>query len=196
MKKKEVVSEVTKPVMTIAKFNKLSVVKQRVAIAEDIIDAIKNKKYIASKGKYLGDVTINGNETLGKYHQGDIQETLPVVTKCHVCALGSCIMSITKFKNKLKWKDVGRTANEIGNNVTDLLATVFTPLQISIIEVMFEGSYEKGLNNLGRDNMKAEELSDDLIEKCIRFKNVYKSDNNRLIAIMQHIIDQKGKIVL
>lgn len=61
---------------------------------------------------------------------------------------------------------------------------------------MFEESYEKGLDNLGRDNMKAEELSDDLIEKCIRFKNVYKSDNNRLIAIMQHIIDQKGEIVL
>lgn len=126
MKKKEVVPEVTKPVMTIAKFNKLSVVKQRVAIAEDIIDAIKNKKYIASSGRYLGDITINDIKTLGKHYNGDIQETLAKVTECHVCALGSCIMSITKFKNKLKWEDVGRNADEIGNKVTDLLATVFT----------------------------------------------------------------------
>jgi len=97
--------------MTPEQFKKLSKKEQKIAIAKDVIAAIEAKVYKPKKGKYIETIKLQTSRNLLHYSsynnnlQGNnydsIQDNFEQIKSCTACALGLCILSITKFKNKL-----------------------------------------------------------------------------------------------
>lgn len=191
--------------LSIAQFKKLTVANKRITIAKDVIAAIRSHVYEPETGKYIHLFQVKDKWWSPEdYENTDIQKELPKMKRCEVCAMGSCILSITKYENKLQFNDVGRNIEHFTTETSDLIAEVFTPEQFAMIEIMFEGEYtgvcyradeEVGqMDNYGRDKLGAK-VSDNEAIQCIKFKRRFKRDRDRLIAIMTHIIDMKGDVV-
>lgn len=179
--------------MTIEKFEALSKEEKKVLVAKDVLAQIKAGKYIANKGEYVK--IYNTPIELSK----DIKKNFNKIEKCYVCGIGACLMSITRFANKLTFEDVGIRFNDyccnedVGisqNKIKSLLTSVFTEEEIATIESLFEGGntayaeHNLGLNRRTREAIKYnyEYTLGDLQPK------------ERLIYIMKNIIANKGKL--
>lgn len=177
---------------------------QRVAVAKDVIAQINISKYKAKSGSYVKTVRINNK----LYDSDDIKNSpaqeLDIkksindsVERCTVCALGACIISISKFKNTLKWGEVLHHSNFTSekSTVLKMLIGVFTPYQLAMIETAFEGSYNQTCSDRVGKILGVYNLSSDDEWNCKRLYNddYYGSDDSRLQRIMQNIIDNKGE---
>lgn len=162
------------------KFKSLSRAEQRVLIAKDVLVQIRAKKYRPNAGSYVN---------FGKYFPGDesIQKHIDEVT-CNCCALGACLLSTTKYKNKLDFSDTYRL--DATNDSWGLLKDIFSPRQLTMIEYAFEVS---SVGTRVGENYYGTHIDSELEDKCIAFGKVnYDSDKKRLIAIMKNIIKNKG----
>lgn len=181
-------------------FNKLSEEDKRVAIAKDVIKQIKAGKYYASTGTYVNlDVKLSDDTSLQK-HFDEIT--------CDVCALGGLFMSNVKFNNQC-------TYNELGcGKFLDLLK-YFSKEQLFLIEIAFEGweisdmlDFETEVNGYidimqgiyaGRYTL--EEITDtsdstkSKMKAAMLFGENYHDESDRLIAIMQNIVKNKGEFI-
>jgi hypothetical protein len=109
------------------------------------------------------------------------------------CALGACLLSTTKFKNKLNFGDVDSLCSN--SDSWKLLRGVFSHSQINMIEYAFEASHHGarvGEDYFG-DNVK---FNYDERVKCISFGRSFYSDSDRIVAIMKNIIKNKGTFKL
>lgn len=211
--------KVTYKAPTVEEYKKMTKAQKRVAIAKDIIASINSEKYIAYASSYIRKVVeIDGKSVDVRYdylddkviEELDIQETLPRMEKCEVCAMGACILSLTKYENKLTFADIGPEISEFSETTDKLLKGVFTPEQLAMIEIMFEGYYsdveydEEDYEDGGGDNYSRDRLdaivSDEDALKCIEWHWKKKkrgiTDNNLMIAIWKNIVDNEGKLVL
>jgi len=209
--------KITYSAPTVAEYKKMTKAQKRVAIAKDIIASINSKKYIANASTYIDNVEIDGKSVDVRYdylddkdiEELDIQETLPRMEKCKVCAMGACILSLTKYENKLTFADIGPNISEFSETTDKLLKGVFTPDQLAMIEIMFEGyysdveydheDYKQRGNNYSRDRLGAI-VSDEDALKCIKWHWKKKkrgiTDDNLMIAIWKNIVDNEGELVL
>lgn len=153
-------------------FRQASPSEKRVLIAQDVIAQLLKKTYRAKFGDYIKlDDTAR--------YDDDVQKNFDSVS-CNTCALGALFMSHVKFCNNIKFGDIRNITY-----VTPQLRTLeqyFPKEQLSLIETAFEGS---SYLYLCEETKEAEE-----------FHKKYKNDEERLIAIMENIIDNKGTFVL
>lgn len=185
----------TRKELTPVEFRKLTKAQKKVTVAKDVIAQIKAHKYRAETGRYIGDVKIGEEYAIAKHITGDIQKRLPELHHCEVCAVGSCILSITKYENKLKWTDVGRVPSECSSITDKILTKVFTPNELVLIEVMFEGCYTNGVDNYGKDKLGGV-LTEEAAIKAKLWYNKYPDPEKRLLAIMRRIVKNEGVITI
>jgi hypothetical protein len=187
----------TRKELTPVEFRKLTKPQKKVAVALDVIAQIKAQRYKANSGQYIGASRTQEEEwcKLAESREGDIQSTLSEIKYCEVCAVGSCILSVTKYENKLKWHDIGRVSSDCSSKVTDVLKKVFTGKELTILEVMFEGYYNDGGDNYGKNQMGAT-LADDEAKRAKLWYSKYDDEDKRLLAIMRRIVKNEGVITI
>jgi len=172
------------------KYSQMTAGEKRVAVAKDVIKQITVKKFKAKTGNYVKIAlpkSLKGTDDIKKYFRR--------IKSCTVCAMGACLLSVTRFENKLKFNEVGPSANALRNDNAIRLFELFEPDQLMLIEQAFEGfSYDAD-----RIADRIFKTDDFLIEKRANidaFYHTYKSDRSRMIAIMKNIILNKGTFVL
>ena len=173
-------------------FNQLSAPEKRILIAKDVIKQIELKRYLAKSGSYI-ELPYTGKYRTLYNTNLDIKQNFEEIDNCEVCAMGACILSLTKIKNKLNFSDIGGTVTSLNKEkVKSLFNKTFTPRQLLMIETAFE----KGTtgDKLGREFYN-HRLTLDEIFKCLNYAKKYSSSKSLLIAIMQNIIDNKGMFI-
>lgn len=161
-------------------FKSLSKPEQRVLIAKDVIKQLKLRKYIARESIYVEYIPAGGNL--------DVRSNFDKVDDCHCCALGSCLLSLTKYNNKFTFNDL----DNLGKPVWKELAKFFTVNQLTLIEYAFEGWYKTKEDGVGKCHFNPT-VEDSELDKCHSFYSIYENDEKqRLIAIMKNIIKNKG----
>jgi hypothetical protein len=166
-------------------FASLNEAERRVLIAEDVLKQIEVGAYRPLKGFYINDFTVTRVNTRTK----SIQKLFDDI-ECQCCALGACLLSTTKYKNKLVVDDVIELRSKSG--AWKLLKDVFTSKQLLMIEYAFEGRF--GGDRVGEDCFK-DELSFPEEKECVEFGRNYVNSRPRLIAIMKNIIENKGEFI-
>lgn len=169
---------------------------QRVLIAKDIIEQINTSIYIPVKGNYIENLQFKYDKQLSS--SDDIKSNFNNIEYCEVCALGACLMSLTKFKNQINFDDINKSKGFLvsGSKIQNLLLSLFSPEQIALIESAFEGGFNDNeslrvaryLTSEYRVNRIHEQLN---LNSC-NFYFKYSSSEKRLIAIMENIINNKG----
>ena len=161
---------------------KLTKAEARVEIAKDVLKHLKAMK--VTRGIYCGS---NGppDHALEKL-EGDAQQHVGVIQKsCHVCALGSMMVShIRKFDNfGMDEFLFGRLGRE---QIAETLGKWFSQSQLDLIETAFE-TYP------GKDNREAYEAWETGAKRKAKlFGNRFKTDRQRLKGIMENIVKNKG----
>lgn len=164
-------------------FKKASKPEKKILIAKDVLANIKSKKYNSEKGNYITHMN-------GDYNgYDDVQKNLDKLESCNCCALGACLISSTKYQNKLTFNDL-YCARSNNNNVWGQLKTIFTPKEMAIMEYCFEGN--EG-SKVAEDSFYYY-LDEKTTQKCDSFFYQYNSSNERLTAICNNIIKNKGFI--
>lgn len=162
-----------------AKWKEMTKSERRVAVAKDVINQLYANKFIVETGIYF---QVRNEKLEDKYYyanpetnQKDIQCLLSKGTKvCYVCARGAMMVSkIDKFNNS-HIEFFGSSSS-----TTEALKDCFTEKQLLLIEACFErtssflNKYDKEIRefyeNWGPNNPE-----------------------DRLMCIMQNIIDHKG----
>ena len=193
-------------------FSKLSPERKRVAIAKDVLQQIKLGRYIASAGSYIQALMMKDGKERWEMAGEDIKRNFTKIKSCEVCAMGACLMSITKFENKLKFSDVGASMEQLHNEKNiELFSSIFSPEQLLLIEMAFEGDsggtrvgvdlfglsrndFKKKIAKCGKFYQKFD-LSDKKSSKMSNKEiNEYReiAEEKRLTAIMKNIIKNKG----
>jgi hypothetical protein len=163
---------------------------QRVAVAKDVIKQINAQFLIAKKGVYLQAgikaEEIDPSVKLDKF----FDELKTKGQPCTVCGIGACFVSLVNLGNsvnaKSSFSDI--SCNDISGINDDFmrpkLRKVFTPRQLTLIECAFERE-----SHFGDDYADVPYKTKD--EAC-DFGYLYPNASDRLIAIMQNIIDNEG----
>lgn len=148
---------------------------KRILIAQDIIDAIKLKKYKPTTGTFVeftnkNNVAIDDEEYAGL----SVQEALldNSFGTCDVCMIGSCFLSATKMNSDFKVKNDkdGDPNLYIGNKAfAEQMLKYYTAEQIFLMELAFEkGKGVFGLSFPGTCGPYGEDLeSNDGINRVI-----------------------------
>lgn len=160
---------------------------QRVTIAKDVIAQIEAERYFAKGGSY---VRISEEDN----YNGSVKENFEKIKNCKVCALGGCFLSIVRFKNNVNFDeitDIG--AGQFVNNskFKQILTSIFPAQQLVLIENAFENGGWGEAPIFGSDDEKYSVSKQDKREAW-EFGQKFSNQNDRLIAIMQNIIDNKG----
>ena len=193
-------------------FSKLSPDKKKVAIARDVLEQIRIGRYISKSGSYISNLIMKNGDDRYKIFHKDIKSNFGQIKKCEVCAMGACLMSITKFENKLTFDDIGGSMKELKNSKTqELFQSIFSPEQLLLMERAFEG--DTGGTTVGVHIFGLfEEDFQKKIRKCQRFYDKFSNQKkyttseerqkqnglnqeNRLIAIMRNLIKNKGTFI-
>jgi len=160
-------------------WSKMTKVEKRKTLAQDVISQIKAQWIKPEQGFYCS--------LSASVDEANLQKDLQQKGACKVCAMGSLmvasIIKTNKFYNNW-WDD---------EDIEDRLNNVFSVPHLRLIETAFEGrvySYLPELINKDRTDLS------DIVKKAIKFGEKYKIDKNRLIAIMNNIInDENGKFL-
>lgn len=182
---------------------KMTKAQKRVEIAKDVLKQIKANKYKPtfgvwfrdSKGKYLEDFFLWETKT-------PLDAKKDVVDKltgtCDVCALGSLFISaVDKYNHTVLDPKFGYTDVDFFTDTGKInpLLKWFTKQQLLLIESTFE--VENGAWYPEMVNPKAGTHWDEKISPAIRkFAMKYSNSTDRLKAIMNNIVRNKGTFVL
>lgn len=168
------------------KFKSLTKQGQRIAIARDVLFQIKVKKYGVTAGTY-----VYFNDEIDGYSEADVQKNFDKFT-CNCCALGACILSLTKFNDKFTFSDISSERIDIWNE----LAKFFPKTQLVLIEYAFEGwsSYDSnGVAVMRLDVDATTQKMYNALGKCKSFYEKYADfSEDRFVAIMKNIIKNNG----
>lgn len=162
------------------KFDKLPKAKQRVLIAQDVIDRIKLGQIEPVEGDtvvVIGEVGI-GADSLKKTLEKDS-------VKCHTCALGGMFVSYIGINNQCTVSEARAiTSHKLIKGINTVFKDIFGEHQLSLIEAAFEGM---------SFHWHDEFITAKKIDLCEKFHGKYKDPSTRLVAICQNIIKNKGE---
>jgi hypothetical protein len=179
-------------------FWKLHPSKQRVAVAKDVLKQLALGFYKASKGYYLVFKKVGKKKECSGKLDTLFSELKSEGASCAVCGIGSVFASMVNLGDNLTTKEAG-LGFEIGSGygiddeiMRQKIKKVFSEQQ----RIMIECAFEKG--NIGYKNEKDDYWIEDMpeyVDTAIKFGKKYKSDINRLKAIMNNIISNKGEFI-
>jgi hypothetical protein len=194
--------------LTVEEFDALPKNEKAVLVAKDVLKQIKLKKYIPNAGTYIKkNWDFDDLKDLGLKKKDDVRNNFDKIPQCQVCALGSMLLSCTKLGNRLTFNDVdiingARIDNLNKPKIKKLFKSIFDGYQLLLIENAFEG----GSFTADRyaNNILGHKLSDSDYNKCNEFYFKYagyggfsdESTHNRMVAICENIIKNKGTFVL
>jgi len=179
-----------------AQFEKASAAMKRVMIAKDVIEHVNVKNIKASRGAYFegGEYPEIGETKKSKV---SLQEVLPKMESCSVCALGGMFYSSIAINNKFKADVMDKRDGEIdtevdGDDVRIKLGKFFSKHQMALIESAFEGedySYENDVEDMSG----AKELELEVATEFCRKDGLKMDSKKAIIKIMNNIIENEGK---
>lgn len=160
---------------------------KRVLIALDVLARLKKGNYIA-RSRVWAKIPVRREEVENKLQVCDILDK----KVCECCALGSILLSEIAFNNHYELN--GYNYNEKGATLyIDLdereeeLKKIFSNVQLVLIEIAFEGGNGcYNFNSLSNDNRER------YYDKAVSFYNKYSDADERLEAIMNNIVENKG----
>lgn len=171
--------------------------KQRVAVAKDVIKQLNDKFLIASEGTYF--ILRSEFEDVISVKDVKLDEVLKSAKEkgatCSVCGIGACFASLVNIGDNVLASEAFNTFSLVGNEdikdhrMRPLLRKVFPSEQLSLIECAFEMS--SGFDD-DDDIVSDDDELDEKKTKAKKFGKRYKNDKNRLKAIMENIIKNKG----
>ncbi len=168
-------------------FEKLGQMEKRVAIARDVIARISAGKIKAEQG-YL----FNNKSVLEREEGQKSLQTIFNENTCEVCAKGGLICSWVGNFNKYNNLDMF-DQNILSNHYPVELIEIFGRKLLDAIEACFEGQTYSWHD--GEFNEFICKFVDENCDKIIKtLYNKYKSNSNRLKAIMKNIIDNGGSL--
>ena len=176
------------------KFNSMTKEQKKVQIAKDCIDRIMLEQLSAVEGSLVKFSTID------KFQKHDEKTSVKTVLntvdapKCEVCAKGGLFLSYVGRTNEFNVNDFSPlNPNHFGGSEHQKLLEIFSHRELAYIEYAFEDGqflYYDSVNNCNIEFTVSE-------RNAIReFYNLYPSNNDRLIAICQNIIKNKGTFTL
>jgi hypothetical protein len=163
-------------------FNSMSKAEKRVRIAEDCIERIKLKMFEPNEGVFIGYDT-----TMVLQTKENLKEMVNTSIQCSACAKGGLFLTYVGRVNKFKSCDI-YGSNDSSNREHRKLLEIFTMNQLALIEFAFEGSQ----HIWGNLNGEAIKFTDLMEMKIIEFYEKYKDSTDRMIAICENIIKNKG----
>ena len=174
-------------------FDKATPNQQRVMIAQDVLDQIKAKRYVAESGTWVD----------AYYNDDDIKKTDSVqklfaehkIESCRVCALGGLFMSCTNLNNNVSVKtlenitgvtDCQNLGQRISNNkkLPNGLNRIFSKEQLILIETYFEANSGWFIDRSTSDTTSPDD-----------FYDAYPDAYDRLVEIMENIIKNDGTFI-
>ena len=173
------------------KFKDLTEKQQRVRIIKDAIAQIKLKNFKISTGNYLKFPVGTDGNTYYPTDTESIQKTL-TERKCECCAKGAVFAACVLNVNKVYGKD------DYGNEdfQKKKLRKWFKPLELDMMETAFEGRVCEDSTDKLQAQTGAEDYWGDqeweptgLGKECIKFGSKYKNPRNRLMAILENILE-------
>lgn len=190
-----------------------------VKIAKDVLAQIKAKRFVAESGTYCrpeSPIADNmGLHEYERYENSDFKQAFKngVVTECNVCALGSLFTAMVADKNSMSVRDM-HDVGFSGIISSNKLGKYFTAKELCLMEYVFELGNAGEIENRGYGAYWIECMSQDTLnascyqfgdgtyhpatelKAALRFGNKYSNDENRLKAIMNNIIKNKGHFVI
>lgn len=142
-------------------------VKMAVEIAKDVIKQLLAERITSTPGVYI---EISSSE-LGNV---DFQTAFKKgkIKQCDVCALGSLLIGYVDIEDEMTIKEVD---NSGADDIREILKGIFSDNQLTIIERAFEGNMYDATT--------------------YSFYRKYDSPTERMIAIMENIIKNKGRFI-
>lgn len=161
--------------MTNKEFNRLSNKDKRIALAKDVIKQLEANKIIPTCGVFVQNWELRSrisrlNEPM------ELQLLLENYPPCLVCAKGALFITDIMARNNFSVDKNKGLMRGTANSVIPKRLPFFSILQLNLIEKFFEGWVTNA-------------------DSAYKFKTKYPKDNERLIKIMQNIIDNDGKFV-
>lgn len=165
-----------------AEFWELSNQRKRILIARDIIELIKAQLLIATHGYFFKSPNLGylaASRLFLMNGQEFILKSIRSKTSCNVCALGAAMVSATRLGNKFNLLDISRDAREE-------LRQIFTREQLHLIEGYFETSAHISIETT--DYLE----ENNHFDRIRRFKDFHENSTERLLAIWQNVLNNKG----
>lgn len=182
---------------------RLTKAEKRVEIAKDVLKQIKANKYKPTRGVWFMDSTEKGLDDFLFYGteqcidaKKDVVEKL--VGTCKVCALGSLFISaIDKYNHTKLDRDSGCDA-EVFTSIDEKnpLTKWFTARQLLLIENTFENLCGAWYPKVVLNDKEWRDWYDKVVPAINKYNSKYPNLIDRLKAIMNNIIRNKGTFVL
>lgn len=184
------------------KFAKLPKSKQRVVIAQDCLERIKVGHLSPATGRFINETDfrflLTGNHHAIVKKQDDLEscslkERINEIPQCSACAKGSLFLSLIGRVNKFDVKDFQlKNGNDTKDNPHARLMEYFDIKQLALIELVFENQLYIDEDLEG----KTIRFNSSTYDKAELFHYAYHLEEERMIAICENIIKNKGTFKL
>ena len=182
-------------------FEKLSKKEKRVSICKDVIAQVKAKRLLLNVGSifkkdesYLNYIRLKDSNDSCKNILNDLT--------CTVCAKGAIMLGYIDKHNNFSINRLESADYRLNHDryPKDLIE-IFGRKLLDDIEMSFEGTFfQWHIDNYSYDTLSLRDLNTTpaLSEKAkmITAFTKYENDNERIIAIMKNIIDNKGELLV
>ncbi len=170
--------------------------EMRVEIAQDVLKALKTKRINASHNGYMTADDEKLADLASAWEEEDLealmklsQEEYSPPKACDVCAIGAVFVAAVDRHDALKLSEVYKNSidGDIGDDLMlPYLNKWFEDSQLRLMEYAFENEFH-GTNYDGPD--------DDVCKAAEAFYEFYDEPGDRVTAIMNNIIENKGTFI-
>ena len=182
-------------------FEKFSKKEKRVSICKDVIAQVKAKRLLLNVGSILKKDESYLNYIRLKDSNDSCKNILNDLT-CTVCAKGAIMLGYIDKHNNFSINSLESAHYRLNHHkYPEDLIEIFGRKLLDDIEMSFEETFfQWHIDNYSYDTLSLRDLNTTpaLSEKAkmITVFTKYKNDNERIIAIMQNIIDNKGDLLV
>lgn len=174
------------------RFRKMTPVQQRITIAKDVLDLLKAEKIRAESGTYLQfDDDVNekywgddweGTEPEEGAAKVQLHKLIEASETCDVCGIGACFVAAVRRNDACTVGDMDGSDDDMF--MREYLGKWFPTSQQQLIETAFEcnDTFANG-RNAG------------MAARAVEFGYKYDDDGDRLKAIFENVIANKGEFV-
>lgn len=163
-----------------------SEVNVRVQGAKDALALLETNAVIARKGSYLDSWVLHEvGLTWGAEGHRQVCEFTRKLKKCSACAIGTLFVAMVNKHNDLQINDY-RAASLKTGACHVYLQRFFEPKQLGLIEAAFEMSnVQASIKNCTLDEVRS----------AIKFGRKHQKSHDRMVAILNNIIENDGEFV-
>ena len=163
-------------------FARMSAKRKRLAIAADVIEQVRLKRFTAEQNVYVGIDALRDYKESIVYESAALQQFLVYPPKnavsCTVCGIGAIVLSKAKLGNEVVLKH---------RYFHEALEDIFSERQQCLIETAFEG-YNSGPYSWSDDE------NEEANPAAVKFYRKYAgNDDKRLVAIFRNILKNDGE---